>query len=323
MTYQPESKSEHIFALARDLLDDIELSRLGAEALLLKASRLARLAGTTEDQKWLEYELIGYRSGNTVAEKYLGLTGRWIDRKEQKAYWGPLAQQEAAIEASKLALQSLSTQGIGGAGVITAVRNIAASASSYSAKIATLGGIKSRVLGLLHQFASRIYYEKLFSQVSASIFERHQVSVDQRLAAAAGEALTKIPTVYDRLVEGDVEAISQAMNTCRRVIDAFADAVFPPQDKPFVIGEQPLKVGPEHHQNRINAFIVSRTESKSRRTRLRQSLTNIYDRVCAGIHDDITPQEAQSLVLSTYLLLGEIISLIGDSPPNQGLAADA
>lgn len=319
MTYQLESKSEHIFALSRDLLDDIELSRLGVEALLLKASRLARLAGTAEDQKWLEYELTGYRSGDTVAEKYLGLTGRWIDRKERKAYWGPLAQQEAKIEANKLALQSLSTQGIGGDGVIVATRNIAASASSYSVKIATLGGIRSRVLGLLHKFVSRIYYEKLFSQVSASIFERHQVSVDQKLAAAAGEALTKIPTVYDRLVEGDIEAISQAMNTCRRIIDAFADAVFPPQDEPFVIGDQPLKVGPDHHQNRINAFIASRTESKSRRTRLRQSLANIYDRVCAGIHDDITPQEAQSLVLSTYLLLGEIVSLLGDSPPNPSL----
>jgi hypothetical protein len=309
MAYQAQSKSEHVFALVQELLDDIELSRLGPEALLLKASRLARLAGTDEDQTWLEYELTGYRPGDSVAEKYLELTGRWVDKKEGRAYWGPLAQQEASIGASKLMLQSLSTQGIGGDGVITATRNITASANSHSTQIATLGGIRSRVLGLLHKFASRVYYEKLLSQASASIFERHQLSVDQRLAAAAGEALAKIPAVYDRLVEGDVEAISQAMNTCRRIIDVFADSVFPAQSEPFAIGDQPLKVGPEHHQNRINAFIASRTESKARRTRLRQSLANIYDRVCAGIHDDITPQEAQSLVLSTYLLLGEILSL--------------
>jgi len=309
VVHESSSKSEHTFSLARDLLDDIELSRLGAEALLLKASRLARLAGTDEDQKWLDYELGGYRSGEETSEKFLTLTGRWIDRKERSAYWGPLAQHEAGIEAEKLALKSLSTQGVGGDGVITATRNIASAASAHSNHIATLGGIRSRVLGLLHKFATRIYYERLFSQVASSIFERYQAAVDKQLATIAGEALSKLPTAYDRLAEGDAEAISQAMATCRRVIDVFADSVFPRRDEAFLIGDQPLKVGDSNHLNRVNAYVASKTPSQSRRTRLRQSLSNVYDRVCAGIHDDVTPNEAQSLVLSTYLLLGEISSI--------------
>ena len=37
-----QSRSEHVLQLARELLDDIELSRTNAENLILKASRLAR-----------------------------------------------------------------------------------------------------------------------------------------------------------------------------------------------------------------------------------------------------------------------------------------
>lgn len=41
-----ESKSKHIVQLAKELLDDIELNRMSAEHLLLKATRLARWMNT-------------------------------------------------------------------------------------------------------------------------------------------------------------------------------------------------------------------------------------------------------------------------------------
>lgn len=92
------SRSEHILELAKELLDDIELSRLSAESLLLKASRLARWVGSDE--------IKGYNSSNEISLKYMGVTGRWTDRDEVKGYWGPLAQQEAALEAQNKALQT-------------------------------------------------------------------------------------------------------------------------------------------------------------------------------------------------------------------------
>jgi hypothetical protein len=38
-------------------------------------------------------------------------------------------------------------------------------------------------------------------------------------------------------------------------------------------------------------------------------MASIYDRVCAGVHADVDSGEARALVLHTYLLLGEILSL--------------
>lgn len=100
------SLSDHIVVLAKELLDDIELSRLTAEALLLKATRLARLTGSDEEREWLSYEMFAYRNDTKVARKYLALTGRWIDEKSGTAYWGPLAQQEAEIQARQVHLKN-------------------------------------------------------------------------------------------------------------------------------------------------------------------------------------------------------------------------
>jgi hypothetical protein len=104
-----KSRSEHILDLAKELLDDIELSRLSAESLLLKASRLARWVGSDEIKYWLNLEMKGYNSSHDISLKYMGITGRWINREEGKGYWGPLAQQEAALEAQNIKLRSLTT----------------------------------------------------------------------------------------------------------------------------------------------------------------------------------------------------------------------
>lgn len=37
-----EGKSEHIISLAKEIIDDIELSRLDAQSILLKSTRLTR-----------------------------------------------------------------------------------------------------------------------------------------------------------------------------------------------------------------------------------------------------------------------------------------
>src|SRR5579859_3489279 len=106
---EAQSLSEHILALAKDLLDDIELNRLGAEALLRKATRLARLTGSDETQSWLHYEMYGYNSTEEVSRKYMDWTGRWTNKSQGIGYWGSLAVQETGIEARQVRLKNLRT----------------------------------------------------------------------------------------------------------------------------------------------------------------------------------------------------------------------
>jgi len=109
-----EDKATHIIELCKELLDDIELSRINSEALLLKATRLARLSGSDEVRQWLRYEMSGYLPKDPLSAKYMNQTNRWLDRKEGEAFFGSLAQVESSIEGLKLQLSTLKVDSVSG-----------------------------------------------------------------------------------------------------------------------------------------------------------------------------------------------------------------
>lgn len=308
-----QSRSEHILELAKELLDDIELSRLSAESLLLKASRLARWVGSDEIKYWINLEMKGYNGSNEISLKYMGITGRWTNRVEKKGYWGPLAQHEAALEAQNIKLRSLSTPDTSGEWAFRVMQMHQEQMASTTNYISTLSGIKSRVLAHLHDFVSEVYYEKEFDSLSESIFEKYKSEIDTLISAHCGDVLEQIPSVMSRLAEGDSESVSQALSTTRRIIDSFADSVFPPTEEIIEIGGNEVTLGANKHQNRINAYVHQRVDSKSRKTKIRQNLSNLYGRVSTGVHNEVTTEEARSLFLNTYLFLGEVLHIGEDN----------
>lgn len=308
-----QSRSEHILELARELLDDIELSRTSAESLVLKASRLARWVGSDEIRYWLKLEMGGYNSTNETSRKYMSITGRWTDIEKNLGYWGPLAQQEAAIAAEKAKLAALRTPDSSGEWASIAIANVTNAMNQTANNISRLSAIKSRVLAQLHSFVSEVYYEKEFDSLSESIFERYKSAVDTLIAESCGEVLEKIPSVMSRLSDGDEESISQALVTCRRIIEAFADSILPPTDQTIEIGGNTLKLDASKHQNRINAYVHQHIQSQSRKQKIRQNLSNLFDRVSTGVHSDVTAEEAHSLFLNVYLFLGEILHIRKDT----------
>lgn len=304
-----DNEADHILWLAQTLLDDIELQRLDADALLLKCSRLARLAGSDEIKAWIKFEMEGFNSRDAISLKYMSKTGRWTDRAEKKGYYGPFAQYEASIRVQQKRLEVNGLTSLSGDSLIGALRMQQTAQQSISQAISKLSGVRSRVLSLLHEFVSSVYYERQFADVAKTTFEQYKGEVDALIASHAGDVLSKLPAVVARLREGDDEAISQALTTCRRIIESFADAIYPPSDGTYELGGNHLTLDASKHQNRINVYVAERTESKSRRDRLRQNLSNLYGRVSAGVHSDVTSEEAFSLFLNVYLFLGEVLHL--------------
>jgi hypothetical protein len=95
----------------------------------------------------------------------------------------------------------------------------------------------------------------------------------------------------------------------RRVVDAFADAVYPPRDGTVAVGGKVLEVGADKTLNRLEVFLHERCPSESRRKRLLKTLRLLRDRTSAGVHDAVTPDEARALFLQTYVTLGEMLLL--------------
>jgi len=298
-------RRDEALELARELLDDIELSRLGGEALILKASRLARVADDAVALTWLSFERNGF-DDSPESQAWIESTGR---KAKDDKYWSDgLGGLEARISAARAQLAQLRVPDVQSDYVVLALRQSRQAIYDVGNAVSDLDAIRSRVVAQLHDFVARAYYELVFAQEQESFFDAVRQRIDVRLAAVSGDALERIEAIYDRLAAGDREATSQALNTCRRLIDRFADAMYPARDAIEADGRT-IALGPQNTLNRIDQSVREHTDSESRRTRLRRATKDIYDRVCAGVHDDLTRDEARYLFLATYLLLGEVLSL--------------
>lgn len=303
-------KQQAALALAEELLGDIEFHQLEASDIVLKASRLARLVGHDELAKFTDWELNGYSEKGEDRNKYLSLAGRWnIENGEKTFHPVPITKLEALADSLQLATESMRVQSISGDHVTVATREMRNQIATYAKELAEVNGIQKQVVSSIYRMVYGIYYELVFSEIQSSLFAATQEKVDGALAESSGSALKKIESVNERLRDGSEEAISQAMLTCRRLIDSVADAVFPARDDPYVLGEEEIRVGQNNVLNRLKAFVNSQAVTKGREDRLRRSLNDIYDRVSGGVHSEVTPQEAQFLFLNTYIVLGEILTL--------------
>jgi hypothetical protein len=303
------SKFEHIIELSKEIIDDIEFSKIEGQALLLKATRLARYVDNEETRKWLRFEMQGYNNSDETSLKFMGKTGRWTDKEKLEGYWMPLSQIETAVEAQKQKLSLIRIPDTSGDRAVFVIDRVTAQMNSATQSISKLGGIKSRVVSLIHDFATNAYYQKTFDNVAESIFDKYKSDIDNLIAESSGDVLNQIPSVINRLSEGDNESISQALMTCRRIIDSFANHIFPATDDTIDIGGNTLSLKQDKVLNRLNAYIHQNINSDSRKKKLRQNLSNLYERVSAGVHSDVDAHEAKSLFFNTYLLLGELLTL--------------
>ncbi|MFE3618248.1 AbiTii domain-containing protein [Streptomyces anulatus] len=301
------NRQEEVLLLAEQLLADIELKRLAATDIVLKASRLGRLAGHDDLQTFLRYEREGYPS-REVAGEWVTRAGR--NRPEDKWFSAPLTQIEAVLESSQQAMEALKGGGnYSGDMVPIAAREHDQRIVKLSQSLTPCLTVRGAVLATIYSLVTEIYHELLFSQLQSTLFEQARVRVDGALAQASGSALDKIESVSDRLREGAPESVSQALTTCRRLIDSCADHVFQGREGDYVIGEQPLKVGNGHVLNRLQAYCHQQGISKSRHDRIRKTMAELYSRCSAGTHADVTIQEARFVFLQTYVLLGEVLTL--------------
>lgn len=304
MTRQSEA-----LKLAEELLADIELNRIGTEQLLFKGMRLARLMSDDLMQEWLNYELRGYDPSSPLWTELMNLTGRWSDETKTTAHAVSLPRLQAMLSAEREKVAAMKSYNLSGDMILPAQNERFRQLNASTITISTVSAIIYGVLATLYEFVTRTYHELLFSEIQSDLFASVQDEIDSRIAPLTAKALDKIESVKERLKTGNTEAISHAMTTCRRLIDATADAIYPANDSLVKVDEHDLSVATDKTLNRLNAYAFERGATKGRRDRIRRSLADIYSRVCKGVHDDVTPAEARFIFIQTYLILGEIILL--------------
>lgn len=325
--------------LAEEILRNIELSEIPLGTIALKASRLARLLNEFDYQKLFELEAGGYPStpGGVPQDAWrlAGLAGRQYQHKDTKtdetktyAFVESIAELEAAISVGNASLEAARDP------------NVSVSSSNPHQTVWNPAGnffernqIRTQVANnvkrlasrrsFIHQYATRKLYELKFSGIADDIFSRIRERVDSSIGSIIPDSLQKFTAVYDNLSSDNPEDWSNAVHSCRRILQDLADAIYPPrEDKQIEINEKPrvIRLSPDNYINRLVAYVEEHSRSDrfqavvgSQLRFMGERLDAIFQAAQKGSHTTITDRtEAERYVVYTYMIVGDILSLASE-----------
>jgi hypothetical protein len=133
-------------------------------------------------------------------------------------------------------------------------------------------------------------------------------------------ALQQFAAVHDNLQSENPEDWANAVHSCRRILQAVADAVFPPSSESRVKetpkGPTEIKLGKDNYVNRLVCYAEGQSASKRFSDLVGSHLGFLGDRLDAvfrasqkGSHAVVMRDEAHRFVVYTYMIVGDILSL--------------
>jgi hypothetical protein len=337
MTSIPPTREALVEALqlSGEILRNLELSEIPLSNIAMKAGRLSRLLNDFDHQKIMEYEAGGYPSepeGVTPDTWRLGsLAGRPFRQKEKDEekdymYTESISTLEEQVKLGDVALQAATDRNVsissanptqyvvaphGNANERVRIRNNIREASSRLA---------SR-RAFIYAFVLQRHYELKYSGVAQDIFSRVRDRVDARIGQLIPDAVQRFAAVYDGLVSTNPEDWSNAVHSCRRILQDLADVVLPPQDESITkaVGDRTItiKLGKDQYINRIIAYVEAQSTSSrfqeivgSQLGYLGDRLDSVFKAAQKGSHCVIvTREEADRYAVYTYLVVGDILTL--------------
>jgi hypothetical protein len=317
------SRREEALALADYLLSDIELARLPAQDIAKKTSRLARLLDDTDALAWLSYEISGF---HREPSRYLSQEAATNARRSNRMFIDErgtvrfnvahLAELQSEIDAGKVQLAAAVDPDVSVSSANPSQQVFAPPGNRFEREglrqhISKQQAILAKVLGSFHDYASARYHELRFGAAVEMAFEVVRNEVDGSIASVIPGALTKLAAAFENASSDNSEHWASAAATCRRLLEAVADALQPPD--PDVDGRS---MGQANYINRLVHWISERSESGTLKNLVVSDLEYLGNRLDAvadaghkGAHTEVSRLDPSRFVTGTYLLLGDILSL--------------
>ena len=336
-TLIPPSKQalREALALSDELLKNIELNELPLSNVALKTSRLARLINDFQHQQIMEYEASGYPTTPTgipqATYQLAARAGRELSEKDTKSneikkyiYYSsiedlefPVQNLEAALAAAKDPAISVSSanpyQHVGS----PQGNKLERDTIRRNAVIAQQRLSSRR--SFIYSYILKRNYELKFSGIADDIFSRIREKVDSSIGEKVPESVQKLSAVYENLQSENPEDWSNAVHSCRRILQDLADAVYASREDKIVEinGKQKtIKLGPDNYINRLVAYIEEQSQSErfveivgSHLSFIGDRLDSVFRAAQKGSHSVVNKEEADRYVVYTYLTVGDILGL--------------
>ncbi len=322
---------EQALTLSEDILQNIELNELSLTNIVLKASRLARLLNDFEYQKIFQYEASGYpttpdgiaveifeickKANRVYLEKDDGKTKEYANRKSIEQYEHELSSAKDSLHMTADANVSITSSNP--SQYVHAPSGNKGERRGLRKEISKISEIISSRKSFIYDYVLEKNYELKFSKVNNDIFNRTQTNVDEIMSELLPDTIKKFTSAYDNLTSENDEDWSNAVHSCRRILQDLADKIYPAREDKILDNGKKVKLGVENYINRLIAYIEEHSESKrfeelvgSNLSYIGQRLDSIFQASQKGSHKVISSQdEADRYVIYTYLLVGDILKL--------------
>lgn len=338
--------TEKILNLVEEALNAVDDPGASVSALARKAARIARLRNDFENLLWIEMELsplLDERSKQEFATESAHHLLRTEHERIWKTAWETYLQERkirqitssgeltdtGAIDGSSLAeiehtlsrlraeADLLASPFESGALMSSAERARVKMRGSLHAVIHDRNAVLERVRQRVYDFLSRTEKELYLGHVNARIFQRIQSFVDERLRLLSPDILEQFKVVYRRIEEGDDEALSQALTSCRRILKGVADAVYPAGTSPVVGSDGKTRMLTDDkfiarlHQYCFEAVGGSAADHLLllQINEIGSRLDRLNDLSSKGVHASVSLEEAERCIVQTYLVIGDVLRL--------------
>jgi len=172
------------------------------------------------------------------------------------------------------------------------------------------------IKNLSHKYLSNLHDELKFSGTISSSFDLLRNAVDDRLLDLDPEIAEQLMLAFKSVSSNSKEEWSQALTTCRRLLESLADKIYPPTDEN--IAGRTFKQG--QYLNRLWRFMDISIESKSNKEMAKTHvdylgswLSSEYALACKGVHAEVTQIEATKAVFHIYLMLSDLLDYLDPS----------
>ena len=321
------------------VINGIEDGTISVSSSVLLCRKIARLVNDEEGQEWLSYEYGGYTESPEggllpdpwrIAVKH----GRFVQEKNEQGklnsyYFTELcAELEATIESNKKAISNFSTQGysVSGELALLATNDMTKAVAIYTNRLLKQIKTGERKLSILksqyYNYALRWQIELQFGNTAQTVFEEYQEKVDGYYSSLPTATLQKLNAIEDLMEDGNPERYAQVLTSCRRLWSETAKTLFSEvlpnyTERLFKTKSgKEIDVSGDHYNNKLSAVIETLQPKAAKNTLVGSEAVYLVDWIeqinstqSAGVHSDVTREQAMQCIIHTYIALGDILSL--------------
>ena len=243
--------------LAHNLLIDIENNRKDLHLVALQTARLALLLNNQEESK----KFSDYAKESGTIEAFLDSYGLIIhelvknveldsmyNTKNSKSY-----ELQKHIEMLGQYMKIATSAGF--ADIKNDPKDEIEKYNRYKKR-------KSDIISNIYEYAMNVYYQLNFSENVSGIFDVYRKIVDNKLPTMMQNSRDKLDSITKNLQSQNQEDWSNAVHTCRKLLQDFADALYPPSNDPIKDNNgKDINVGEKAYINRLINYILKNSSS--------------------------------------------------------------